>query len=101
MRHHYSIRHGNTPAVRRQSTRIIPESCRTPEHIAEIVIDRVQVLRRRIDRSELDDEAIADHPVAERPFRRVGAIPREMDRLAVALAYARLLGTRERRRQMI
>src|SRR5262245_2150812 len=97
MPQHYSIRAGYTPAGRRQSTRIIPGSCPTPEHIAEIVIDRVQELRRRIHRSELDDKAVADHPVAERPFRRVRAIPREVDRLAVALAYARLLGTRERR----
>src|SRR5919197_2638226 len=67
------------------------ESSQAPEHIAKIVIDRVQALRRWIDRSELDDEALANHPIAERPFGRVGAVPREMNRLAVALAHARLL----------
>src|SRR5436309_10131467 len=100
MCHYYSIRRANT-ADGSAILGISSESSQAPEHIAEVVIDRMQVLRRRIDRSELDHEAISNHPVAERPFGRVGAIPREMNRLAVAQPHPRLLRGRERRRQVI
>ena len=42
------------------------------EHVAEVVVDRVQVLRSRIHGTHLDDESGRDDAVAERPFRRVG-----------------------------
>src|SRR4030088_2164196 len=45
------------------------------EHVAEVVVDRVQVLRRRIHGTHLDDESGPDDVVAERPFRRVGPVP--------------------------
>src|SRR5215510_1242318 len=77
------------------------ESALAPEHIAKIVIDRVQVQRRRFDRAKLDDEAIPNHPVAEGAFGRIRAIPRKMNRLAVARAHARPLRGRKRRRQVV
>ena len=71
------------------------------QHVAEVVVDRVQVQRLGVDGAHLDDEAVGDQAVAERLLGRVRAVPGEMHGLAVALAHARPLGGGERRRQML
>src|SRR5215218_5879032 len=59
-----------------------------PEHVSEVVIDRVQVLRGGVDRSHLDPETIADHAVAERLLGHIRSIPREMHRRGIGCADA-------------
>src|SRR5262245_43912944 len=80
---------------------IVSGSPRPAEHVAEVVVDRVQVLGLGIDRAHLDDEAIGDHAIAERLFGGVGAVPGEMHGLAVAAAHARPLRGGEGRRHML
>ena len=76
-------------------------SGRPSEHAVKIVIDGVKVLRGRVYRSHLDDEAVPDDPVAERFLSCVRPVPREMHGLPVARHDAGFLCRGKHRRQMI
>ena len=76
-------------------------SGRPAEHAGKIVIDRMQMLGSRVDRTELDYKAIADNPVSERLLDDIGPVPCEMDGFTVAGYDANLLGARKRGRQML
>ena len=71
------------------------------EHASKIVVDGVQVLGGYVHGPYLDHEPIADHAVAECCFRCIRPIPCEVHGFAVTRRDARLLGRRERRRQML
>src|SRR5262245_61250355 len=75
-------------------------SGRPTQHAGKIMIDRVQMLGSRVDRTELDDKAVTDDPVPERFLGDIGPVPCEMDGFTVAGIDARLLGARKRGWQM-
>src|ERR1044072_999857 len=62
-----------------------------PEHVAEVVVDRVQMLRGLVDGPHLDHEAVADEAITERLLDRVRAVPGEVNRIGIAAAPPRLL----------
>ena len=66
-------------------------SDRAAEHGGEVMVDGVQVLRGRIHRPELDDEAVCRSHGSRTPFRRVRPVPGEMHGLAVARSHPRAL----------
>src|SRR6185436_11540089 len=55
---------------------------RPPQHVAEVVVDGVQVLRGGVDRAEFYHEAIADDAVAERLLGLIRSVPGEVHCLA-------------------
>ena len=73
----------------------------SPQHVAKVVVDRVQVLRLGVDRRHLDDEAVADHAIAERRLRRVAGVPGEVHGLPVARLHPRALRLGQRGREML
>src|SRR5262245_4756496 len=75
----------------RCSIRYVTPSRRAPEHVGEVVVDRVQMLRGGVDGTHLDHEAVADHAITERLFRRIRAVPGKVHGLAVARPDALLL----------
>ena len=87
---------GTSPAMMPLTERSPWRSSNAAEHVAKTMIDRMQVLRRRIDRAQLDHKTVANDAITERAFGRVRSIPGEMYRLAVASAHAGLLRLRER-----
>src|SRR3977135_1657843 len=72
-----------------------------PEHVGEVVVDRVQVLRSRIHGTHLDDEPGPDDAVAERLFRRVRPVPGKAYGLPIAGPDACALGGGQRCRKML
>jgi hypothetical protein len=71
-------------------------SGRLPEHAGKIVVDRVQMLRGRVNRAELDYETITDDPVSKRLLSKIWSVPCKMDGLTIARYDARLLRARKR-----
>ena len=92
---------GRPPRTADQPSEACSGSGAAPEQVAEVVIDGVQVLRGAVHRAHLDHEHVADHAIAERPLRRVGAVPGEVRGIAVAGRDARTLGGGKRGRQVL
>src|SRR5260221_14760098 len=88
----------DAPAFRPAPCRLCADA---PEDVAEVVVDRVQVLRSRIHGTHLDDESGPDDAVAERPFRRVRPVPGKAYGLAIAGPDARALGGGQRCRHVL
>ena len=87
--------------MRRPAARVSQRQAVRPSTLARSMVNRVQVLRGGVHRAQLDDEAVCDHTVAERLFRRVRPVPGEMHGLAVAGPHPRALGGGESRRQVL